>query len=182
LGLDWASEEFPAASPVAPTHGHPSASVDIGYLHGPLLTYPDTGQAVAVFSVAVALQPLNPEAYLQRGLAFGGVGQPARAREDYTRFLALTPADHPRRAEVLQRRANNHGKLKDWPAQEADLLALTRFDAPAFPWPAWLAWQFNAAAWRLLLPAGEESQSEKALPLAQKAAELEPQNAKFNTT
>jgi serine/threonine protein kinase/Flp pilus assembly protein TadD len=48
-------------------------------------------EAAAFFSVCVGAAPHLAAAYFNRGLAYTGLGKPERARDDYTRALALDP-------------------------------------------------------------------------------------------
>jgi regulator of sirC expression with transglutaminase-like and TPR domain len=107
--------------------------VDLGILRPPLL--PDDRLTVAVLSTSLALQPLNPEAYFQRGLAYGRLEDAKGAIADYSMFLALVPPDDGRRVEVLSRRATNYQHLQDYPGLMAALHDLLPVPADQMPWP-----------------------------------------------
>src|SRR5205807_1643945 len=107
IDLDWDGEEFPPAPPPSPP---PEIRVDRGFLQQPA-DFPEPRHAAAVYSLALALQPFDPEAALQRGVALGRLDQPRQAVADYSLFLALAPATDPRRPEVHFRRSNNCLKL-----------------------------------------------------------------------
>jgi hypothetical protein len=66
--------------------GFPDAP-DPGFLRGPV--FEDDRQEIVFLSLSLSVQPLNPEAYLQRGMAHGRRRDPHRAIADYDRFLAL---------------------------------------------------------------------------------------------
>jgi hypothetical protein len=70
---------------------------------------------VALYSLSLALQPINPEAYLQRGRAWSRLQQHQRAIADCGAFLLLARPDRLARAEVLFRRAMLSRYLQDHP-------------------------------------------------------------------
>jgi tetratricopeptide (TPR) repeat protein len=119
LGLDWDSPPYP---PAAPEKATPPLTVSVHY--GDLMALAHPRQAVAVYSLAIALCPLNPEAYLQRGRAYESLKEAQQAIPDYSLFLALAPPGDKRRAEVLLRLAsacnNMAWQLVTGPAQERD--------------------------------------------------------------
>jgi tetratricopeptide (TPR) repeat protein len=126
--------------------------------------------------------PLNPDAYLRRGLAYGELKQPGEAIADYSMFLAMTPSNAPRRAEILFRRSSNYLILKDETAALADLLELAALDTPSLPWPNEVAKRCNEFATKFLICPEKDRQPEKAFVLAHKAAELEPDNIEYRRT
>src|SRR5262249_13334411 len=102
LDMDWDWPEFAPAA-VEETHNAPSrVTVDAGLFRK--RTFEDDHQAVVAYSLLLALQPINPEAYLQRGLAHGRLKEAAKAIADYDLFLALTSKTDRRRQEILMRR------------------------------------------------------------------------------
>jgi hypothetical protein len=180
MDLDWDWPEFPppeAGGPRPP----PSVRVDRGILREPLL--PDDRLTVAVLSVSLALQPLNPEAYFQRGLAYGRLKDAQRAIADYSLFLALAPPDDSRRVEVLLRRATNYQILQDYTGLLAALRELLPVPADETPWPPdHLAQLCNDTARHYVTAPPQEGVPEEALALAQKAVEIEPYNAAYQDT
>jgi tetratricopeptide (TPR) repeat protein len=186
LDLDWAWPEFPPPQAGGP-HPAPTVQVDPGMLREP--PFPDDRLTVAVFSVSLGLQPLNPEAYLQRGLAYGrqvmAHGRPEDARRalaDYDRFLALAPPDDRRRTEVLLRRAGNCKVLRDDAGLRATLREVLDVPADEIPWPDQLARLCNDTARHDVNTPPKGEFPEEALALARKAAAIEPYNAGYQDT
>jgi tetratricopeptide (TPR) repeat protein len=87
---------------------------------GNLLVLTNPRQAVAVYSLAIALCPLNPEAYLKRGLAYGQLKKAQNAIADYSLFLALAPPDDKRRAKTYYGRGLAHAGFNEWDQACAD--------------------------------------------------------------
>jgi tetratricopeptide (TPR) repeat protein len=178
-GLDWEWPEFPPPQPVGP-HPPPCVEVDPGFLREALL--PDDRLTVAVFSVSLALQPLNPEAYFQRGLAHGRLGNTERAIADYSMFLALAPPDDGRRTEIRIRRATNYEKLRDYAALLAGLRELLCVPVDQIPWPDHFAQLCSNAAWHYVKVQLQAGFQVEVLALAQKAVAIQPYNASYQTT
>jgi hypothetical protein len=88
---------------------------------------------VAAYTVSLALLPLNPEAYLQRGLAYDRLRDSRKAIPDSSAFLALVPTDHPRCPEALLRRASNYHAVGDDAAAVADLDRLATLPVGELP-------------------------------------------------
>jgi WD40 repeat protein/Tfp pilus assembly protein PilF/tRNA A-37 threonylcarbamoyl transferase component Bud32 len=84
LGLDWEQEPYPTAAPAVPSPVR--FLVDRGRLPLP----PEAG--LIAYSLAIALQPLNPAAYTERAAAFANLERDAEALADCDRALALAPA------------------------------------------------------------------------------------------
>jgi WD40 repeat protein/tetratricopeptide (TPR) repeat protein len=170
LGLDW---DLPPYPPAAPEKDAPPLTVSIDY--GNLLAITNPQQAVAVYSLAIALCPLNPEAYLQRGLAYGKLEEAQKAINDYSLFLALAPPGDKRRAEVLLRRSNNYRALNQRAGWLADLLQLVQLDLNEIKeFHDQVARRCNELAWQLVTGPEKERDPAQALPLARKAVELAP--------
>jgi serine/threonine protein kinase/WD40 repeat protein len=178
LGLDWEGAVFP---PLPPPNRPPEVRVDSGYLK-PLTDFPDPRHAAAVYSLALALQPLNHEAALQRGLAFGRLKKQQAAIDDYTLFLALTAADDPRRAEVLFRRSNNSLNLGNRAAAINDLLQMATLDLSHLPWPTAVAKRASDIAWACAKKPEPVPSLEQALTLARMALRLEPASVFYKST
>jgi serine/threonine protein kinase/WD40 repeat protein len=178
LDLDW---ELPPYPPAAQKQVTPPLTVSVDY--GDLKVFTNPRQAVGVYSLAIALNPINPEAYLQRGLANGPRGEHARAIADYSMFLALTPPEDRRRAEVLFRRSNNYKALNQHAQALADLLQLAplKLDASS-GLDAAVADTCNHAARRLVTGPEKERNPAQALPLAEKAVALWPEEAIYRNT
>jgi tetratricopeptide (TPR) repeat protein len=130
---------------------------------------------VAASSVSLALLPVNPDAYLQRGRAHGRLNEWAEAIADYSRALCLLPPDSKYRAEALVRRAANYERLKDYPAAAADLYQAVPLEVDdALVARAAVAELYNNVAWELITGPGEGRHPAQALPLAKKAVTLAP--------
>jgi WD40 repeat protein/tetratricopeptide (TPR) repeat protein len=175
LGLDWDLPPFPPAPPPAPL---PRVVVDRGWLAHEA-DFPDPHDATALFTASLALTPLNPEGYYQRGRAFARQERRQEAVADYSRFLALCPADDPRRGEVLFRRSSNYLLSGDEAAVRRDLLAMAELDLEALPWPAVAAARVHTYASKLAAGPGGSRRSGEALRLSRKALELEPDSGLY---
>lgn len=178
LGLDWELPEFPPAPPPGPP---PAVVVDRG-IEAHEGDYPNAREAVALFSVALALRPLNPEAHLQRGRALGRLGRPRQAVADYNAFLALAGPGDPRRAEALFRRSTNHAKLKDRAAALRDMLEVAAQGVNELPWPEQAAARCNDFAWELVKGPVEGRPAGQALVLARAAVALCPDSGWYGNT
>jgi tetratricopeptide (TPR) repeat protein len=176
LGLDW---DPPSYHPAAPEQVTPPLTVSVNY--GDLLALAQPDQAVAMYSLALALCPLNPEAYRQRGLAYEHLREPAKAVADYSVFLNLAPPDDKRRPELLLRRCLNYERLKDTPRALADLRQVLTFDLDP-PLRSGLAQACNNRAWQLVTGPLQERDPAQALPLAEKAVALRPEEPMYDNT
>lgn len=173
MGLDWDWPEFPPA----PAAEKPvtSITVDTGDLGDPR-------EDVALYSLSLALQPINPEAYLRRSRAWSRLQQHQQAIADCSAFLLLASPTDSRRAEVLFRRAMLSRHLQDHSTVLADLHALVQLDVRHFPWPEQLANVCNNVAWHWATSSAREPELVKALALARKAMELAPGNVTYRNT
>ncbi len=101
MELDWDLQSYP---PVDATKAAPPLRVvvDTGGLEEPRA-------AIAKYSRAIALQPINPTAYLLRGRAYYSLRQWRQAADDWTLALAQGPAPHD--PEIFFKRAYAHGVL-----------------------------------------------------------------------
>jgi WD40 repeat protein len=180
LGLDWDLPPYPpvkngkVAKPL-------KVKVDVGNAFH-LLTGDDR-TSIGLNSFLLALNPFNREAYYQRGRAYGRMKEPQKAVADYNLFLALTPPEDKRRAEVLFRRSNNYTALNQHAQALADLLQLAPLELEAFSTLRYeLAKTCNNTAWRLVTGPEKERDPAKALPLARKAVELAPDQWSYVNT
>jgi WD40 repeat protein/tetratricopeptide (TPR) repeat protein len=202
LGLPWRGPELPPlGSPAGPP---PEVRIDPGFVRQPLDLNDRT--AIAVLSLALALNPLNPTAYFERSLAYHHLAdadrrqansekdlakkadlqaalRPSAARviDDCTTFLALTARDDRRRPEALFRRAWWRHYLGDDAAAAADLRELVAANLDRVGCPADVAGLCNDVAWQSARPA-QNSQPGPALPLVEKAVALEPFNPIYQNT
>jgi tetratricopeptide (TPR) repeat protein len=146
-----------------------------------LLALAHPRQAVAVYSLALALCPINPEAYLQRGRAYGSLKEAQKAIADYSMFLALVPPADKRRPEVLVRRSLSYQLLKDTPHALADLRQALKLDLDQ-SLRSELALACNNMAWQLVTGPAQERDPAQALPLAEKAVALRPEGPSYRNT
>jgi WD40 repeat protein len=171
LDLDW---DWPPYPPVGPKKGAPPLTLSVDYGSWMVLTNP--GQAVGVYSLAIALCPLNPEAYLQRGRAYGLLEEPQKAIADYSLFLALMPPGDKRRPEVLFRRSNNYKNLNQHAESLADMLQVVQLNLDGLgDLRGHVAQRCHELARSLVTGPEKERDSAKALLLAKKAVALLPQ-------
>jgi tetratricopeptide (TPR) repeat protein len=178
LGLEGDLPPYPLAAPEKAT---PPLTASVDY--GDLMARTHPREAVAVYSLAIALCPINPEAYLQRGRASGRLGEAQPAIADYSLFLALAaPADR-RRAEVLLRRANNYLRLQDTARALADLHQVLKLGLDkSSGLQSALAQSCSHVARQLVTGPAKERDPARALPLAQKAVALMPDQPMFLNT
>ncbi len=203
LGLPWRGPDLPSPEPRA-GYPPPEVSVDPGFVRQPLDL--DDRSAAAVLNLALALNPVNPRAYLERSLAYHHLANLGRREADYvkdvrqkatlraalcpsadrviadcTLFLALTSRDDRRRPEALFRRAWWRQFREDYRGAAADLRELLSLNPDGVGPLADMAWLYNIVAWELVKSAGD-SQPSQALPLAEKAVALAPFNAAYQNT
>jgi WD40 repeat protein len=176
LGLDWVLPSYP---PAPQEKAVPALTVSVDY--GDLLALAQPRQAVGVYSLALALCPLNAEAYLQRGRAYDRLREPAKAIADYNLFLALAPPAHKRRPEALLWRSLSHERLKDMPRALADLRQVLKQDLDE-SLQSELAQACNNMAWQLVTGPAQERDPAQALVLAEKAIALTPEEPMYNNT
>jgi WD40 repeat protein/tetratricopeptide (TPR) repeat protein len=140
-------------------------------------------QAVGIYSLAIALCPMNREAYLRRGTAYEHLKEPARAIADYTNFLALAAVDDERRAGVLVRRARDYLRLKDTSRAAADLHQVVSLGLlVGSDLRSELPEACNTVAWQLATGPAKERDLAQALSLAQKAVALSPEQPRYRNT
>ena len=94
----------------------------------------------------------------------------------------MAAGTHARRAEALFRRSNSYRTLGDQRAQRADLLELARLDLGHVRWIGRLPSVLHHEAEKALAGPAEERELENALLLAQKAAELRPDDPALRHT
>jgi serine/threonine protein kinase/WD40 repeat protein/tetratricopeptide (TPR) repeat protein len=180
LDLDWDWPDFSPPNPPPSSRPALAMQIDQGFLRAPI--FDDDPQAIAIFSLCLALRPLNPEAYLQRGLAHGRLGNWQRAIDDYNCFLDFAPRNDPRRVEILVRRANNYYVHKDYTraAQALDELLSVRPDL--IPWSDDFALMCNNVAWHYVKAVQHHALPANLLAMAQKAVETAPYGSHFRNT
>jgi WD40 repeat protein/predicted Ser/Thr protein kinase len=130
LGLDWEQDPYPPAPP-APPGPPPQYVVDCGRLP------PEPQAGLVLYSLAIALQPLNPAAYEARFSLAWQLGERRLARADLEKLIAL---------------------------QVAKPLTL------------------NSLAWELVAGPPEQRDPPRALALARRAVEAEPENELYVNT
>jgi tetratricopeptide (TPR) repeat protein len=184
--MDWDLPEFaPAPAAPAPASDGPRAPLAVkinpGFLRQRM--FENDRHAVAAFSLLLELQPISPEAYLQRGLAHGRLNESAKAVADYEMFLALTEKCDPRRTEIQFRCASNyHQNLKDDRKAIAALLDAADSSPDLMPWPEQYARLCNHYAWQAVKPSSPAGALHAAMRLARLAVELEPDNFMHQNT
>jgi Tfp pilus assembly protein PilF len=164
LGLDRGWPSFP---PVEPTSPPPPLHVTVD--RGPDPATPQ--QAIDRWTAALQANPEDLEAYHHRGHAYEQLGQFANAVADFSAALKLDPEN----AHFLERRGQNHLVLRQYEPAIADLersLAIRPNHADA---ANNLAWLYVAGPEKLRDPA-------KALPLAERAVKLAPQQSLYLNT
>jgi serine/threonine protein kinase/WD40 repeat protein/tetratricopeptide (TPR) repeat protein len=170
LGMDWELPEFPPAPlPAAP----PVVAVDPGLLRLP--TFKDDRTTVAVYGLAIALQPLHPDAYFLRAAAFDRQRATARALPDYEAFLVMAPKTDSRRPESLLHVAAISNARRDSTRALAALVDTLDLPADRIPFPDQYTYLCNAVAWRLASPRAARP-PHTVLGLAEKAVERDPFN------
>jgi hypothetical protein len=180
MGLDWDWPEFlptPTEETTGPTQ---TVEVDPGFLRAPYLK--EDRQALAVYGLCLALQPLNPEAFLQRGLAHARLGYAGAAIADYNGFIAMAPSNHSRFAEALCRRADCYENLEDHAGLAGALQETLGLDPKQLPWPDRIALQYNNVVWHFVIRAHQETYPSNLLALAKKAVQMEPYSWEYQNT
>jgi serine/threonine protein kinase/WD40 repeat protein len=174
--LDWDLPSYPSRSPEEKTG---PLAVDIKYGAFSVLTNPR--QTVAVHTLAILLNPINPDAYFWRGRAHGKLSERQSAIDDYTMFLSLAPADDQRRAEVVWRRSNNYKNLHNRALWLEDLLQLSKLNLDGINQSQEdIAANSNELAWKLVTEPQRDPAS--ALLLAKRAVELMPEKWSYVNT
>jgi tetratricopeptide (TPR) repeat protein len=170
IGLDWDAPPYPPAGESQPATRSLQVAVNLGNRFVTL----DPRVSVGLSSLRIALNPLDFEAYLDRGRAYGRQKEPQKALADYTMALILAPEKHQIRGETLFRRSNNYRALNDLARTNADLEQLAELDLPLpEELQATAALQCNNLAWEYATGPEKQRDLKKALPLAQKAVKLE---------
>jgi serine/threonine protein kinase/WD40 repeat protein len=181
LGMDWDLPEFPAAPKSESLPSAATVEIDPGVFRQPV--FKDDHDGLAVFSLLLTLQPLNPEAYFQRGLAQERLGHSQQAVADFEMFMALASRDDRRRPEVHWRRVlNYHERMRDTPRAMAALVDAADYPVQVLPWPERYALLCNDLAWRSVKVLPGTTARDIVLRLAQKAVEMEPQNFSYQNT
>jgi eukaryotic-like serine/threonine-protein kinase len=170
LHMDWDMPEFPPATSVREPA---QVELDAGLITPPPIR--DDRLAVAAFSVALAVQPINADAYYERGSALYRQLDRAHELADYETFLALTPETDPRRILVQLRTASIYYARKDMLNAKRILSASLSTRPEHVPLPNAQEFLCNAIAWSLAGPPGSHPPA-GVLNLAQRAADMEPFN------
>jgi tetratricopeptide (TPR) repeat protein len=172
MGLDWGLPPYPPAAREKVAKPL-TVKVDLGDLPQQIFSAANPLEAVTVYSLAIALCPINPEAYLQRGLAYGRLKEAQKAIDDYSMFLLLTSMEDQRRAEVLFRRSTNYAAINQRARVMADILKMLQLNLNGIAkFRDEVAFRCNDLAWELVTGPEKERDPVKALPLANKAVEL----------
>jgi serine/threonine protein kinase/WD40 repeat protein len=180
LGMDWEIPEFSLDSKGKDRATPIAIDLEPGILRP--RHFKSDRDAVVAFSLALALQPFNPEAYLHRGQAHARLNERDLALHDYDMFLKLSSTSDRRRTEIHFRRANNYVALKDTPRALAALAETSNTSPHLMPWPTQYARLCNTVVWELVKFPREAPLPEATLEVARKALDLEPSNAFYRNT
>jgi tetratricopeptide (TPR) repeat protein len=136
---------------------------------------------IGLNSFLLAMNLFNWEAYLQRGREYDNLWEPQKAIADYSMALTLMPLEHEKRGVTLIQRRENYRRLQDSSKADADLQTIAELDLndhldAQLAGGRDLAWQCNNLALRYLSSPEKHGELNKALPLAQKAVKLWPDN------
>jgi serine/threonine protein kinase/WD40 repeat protein/Tfp pilus assembly protein PilF len=167
VGLDWDRPPYPPANAETPKPIQINVERGDAVWPKPALDPASMRQAIGVDSLVLALNPFNFYAYQHRGDAHMVLAETRPALQDYNLALACMPKDHPRRAEVLQARADMLQELREFAKAQSDLeqvLELAPEQADAC----------NSLAWIYLTGPEKLPNAARALALAKKAVELTP--------
>jgi tetratricopeptide (TPR) repeat protein len=218
MDLDWDAPDFPPEPEVRPPVRATFVQPELAKL--PPNWNPNAqprdrdrwqGQ-VALYSLALAFQPVNPEAHFRRGYAYHQLKQEQEAVADFDRALAL----RPRHKNALHFRAHAFEQLGRWDRAEADFttalvgqpddahfldrrgrcrLQLNQVDdgiadlerslaaKPDQPdLTRFLAEQCNNRAWKLLTAPQPQHDPARAIRLSEKAVKLKPDEHLFVNT
>jgi serine/threonine protein kinase/WD40 repeat protein len=169
MDLDWEAPEYPKADTT------PKSPYRVTVVPGNLFV--DPRRTVGLAGVRLALNPFDIEAYIERGRGYARLSDSKKAIADYSMALAILPADHPIRGELLFRRSTNYAALGDPAKRVADLLEFAALDMP-FPveLQSEAARQCNELAWlTYLIGSKQQRDPKKGLTLALKATKLDPE-------
>jgi serine/threonine protein kinase/WD40 repeat protein/Tfp pilus assembly protein PilF len=198
IGLDWDQPAYAAEVP-EPAGSPLRLTVEFGSFETPQ-------KAVVKYSLALALQPLNPEAYFRRGRAHASHGQLSQALSDCNLATALQPGhaaahflcgqiyrvqQQPRLALAAFSRAIEHqrpGRAAYYDARAQLQWTLEEHVQALADWRDALALEpgsasrYNNLAWYYVTGPAAIRAPATALPLAEKALELEPGNLNARNT
>jgi tetratricopeptide (TPR) repeat protein len=124
-------------------------------------------QAIDDYTQAIAINPNYADAYGNRGIAYREKGKYDQAIADFTQVLTINPKDakaHSNRGNVYADKGEYDKAITDF----TQALTLNPKDATTYRVQAWLL---------ATCPDGRYRDGTKAVELAQKAVELEPNNA-----
>jgi serine/threonine protein kinase/WD40 repeat protein len=158
--LDWDLRSYPPAKPTIPPRPL-TVKVNIGDL---LANQRDLQNALALWSMSIALSPYHPEPYHQRGHIFERLSRPQKAIDDFTAALFWQSKDAKRQAHLLNARGQNHWRLNQVDAARADLHQALDLDPDN-------AEVCNNLAWFYVTAPENQRDPHKALPLAKKAVD-----------
>jgi WD40 repeat protein len=157
LGLDWDRPDYPPA-PDAPTRPlQVEVDDDNLYIRRKPAAY------LALYSLATALQPLNPEAHYRRGVALEALNRRSDALAAYGEAIR----QQPNHVKAYRARVETYLALGKPAAAVADAQELIQREAASAEW-------LNNLAWRLVTGPAAVRDPAGAVPLAEKAVALEP--------
>ncbi len=175
LGLDWDAPPYPESPEAAPAPLQ--VQVDLGNL------FLDDRRMIGLSSIRLAFNPLDFEAFFQRGQAYAHQKNFQEAATDYSMALVLTPANHRIRGELLVRRSQAYRALHDRERANADL---QEFAESGLALPQVLlsaaAIQCNDLAWEYATGPVKHAHANKARTLSHMAVKLNPDERAFINT
>jgi serine/threonine protein kinase/WD40 repeat protein/Flp pilus assembly protein TadD len=175
LGLDWDAPPYPETEAPRSAESVRVVSGQSGATPRPAAAGDPLPARLAVCSLQIALIPLHPEPYLQRGQVFALRRQDHEAVADFTAALFRLPADPQRQASVLSQRGQCYGRLR----RDADARADRELACQLDPGNASL---INGLAWFLVTGPAERHDPHRALELAQRAVALAPDHWGYHNT
>jgi tetratricopeptide (TPR) repeat protein len=218
MDLDWDAPDFPPEPVIRPLARAAFVQPDLAALPpdwNPIAPQLDRDRwqgQVALFSLALVFQPVNPEAHFRRGYAYYKLKLNQDAVADFSRALAL----RPRHTNTLHFRAHALEQLGRWERAEADFTAalarkpddahfldrrgrcrlhLDHFDngivdlersvavKPDQPeLKKFLGIQCNNRAWKLLIGPEKERNPSRAYQLSETAVRFNPEQHLFVNT
>jgi WD40 repeat protein len=164
LDLDWDRPDYPPA-PAAPTR-----PLQVQVDGGAFYVRREPAASLALYTLATALQPLNPEAHYRRAVALEALNRGSDALAAYGEAIR----QQPNHVEAYRARVETYLALGKPAAAVADAQELIKREAASAEW-------LNSLARRLVTGPAAVRDPAGAVPLAEKAVALEPSVLYRNT-